>query len=124
MNSPLKLVSVDPPQKAEPEVKSETLKNVLHWLGMILTIVVPVVLATIWITSAINSAARDNRLELKSDLALMQQANKTDIAQYKQDVLAQTYRLQDNLQTVSDRTDEKLEKITSQLATIDQKIRN
>ncbi|WP_142501262.1 hypothetical protein [Klebsiella sp. 2680] len=119
MKPTLTLVSVDTPHKEQPKVEKNTLKTILNWGGLILTVIVPVVIATVWINSTIEAKSRENRLELKADLAEMQKLNKDDINQTRQDLLAQTYRLQDAVQRISDRSDDKFDKIATQLSAIE-----
>lgn len=110
-----------PTQKKEENLTKESLMSFLKWAGLSLPLVVAVIGSTVWINSTIDNKSRENRLELKADLIAMQQSNKSDIEQSRQDVLSQTYRLQDSIQRLSDRSDEKFEKISSQLIAIQQK---
>lgn len=80
----------------------ESIQNLLKWIGLSLPIVASIVGASYWINSTIESKSNQNRLEMKSDLSAV-----------KQDIMVQTLRTQDAVQRLSDRTDEKFDKVNS-----------
>lgn len=104
----------DTSQKPEREGKMQTgsFQSFLKWVGLSLPIVAAIVGSTCWINSTIDSKARDNRLELKADLN-----------EARQDILLQVTRTQDSILRLSDRTDEKFDKINDKLTEIHSSIK-
>ncbi|MGP2519073.1 hypothetical protein ACTUSX_04195 [Pantoea ananatis] len=102
-------------QNKEAGVSSNFTKSALTWAVTVLPLGVAIVTATIWVTSSIESKARENRLEMKQDLSDMQKDFKADMIAFKQDITSQNNRLQDSIQRVSDRTDTKLDTLSNQL---------
>lgn len=94
-------------------MQSATFQSFLKWVGLSLPIVASIVGSTYWINSTIDSKSRDNRLELKADLTVV-----------RQDILLQLTRTQDSVLRLSDRSDEKFDKINDKLTEIHTSIQN
>ena len=91
-------------KQKEGSVVKESIQTFLKWVGLSLPVVVSIVGTTYWIDSTIDAKSYQNRIEMKGDLVAM-----------KQDVMTQELRTQDSVQRLSDRTDERFDKVTDSL---------
>ncbi|HAU4319374.1 TPA: hypothetical protein F6U59_07330 [Serratia marcescens] len=105
--------NTSPKPEKEGKMQTGSFQSFLKWVGLSLPIVVTIVGSTYWINATIDSKARDNRLELKADLS-----------EARQDILLQVTRTQDSVLRLSDRTDEKFDKINDKLTEIHSSIKN
>ena len=109
---PASLVYHDVMNKPKPDAKEEilfkdSLQTFLKWIGLSLPVLACIAGTTYWINSTIDAKSYQNRVEMKADLVAM-----------KQDIMAQTLRTQDSVQRLSDRTDEKFDKVNDSLGDI------
>lgn len=90
-----------------------TAQNALKYIGIFLSIVIPIIGATSWINSTIDTKVRESRLEMKDEINSAKTEIKTEVS-----------RAQDSINRLDDKVDRKMDKLSDQLSSIQQDIKN